>query len=1501
MLELLLVVLATVQLHFHDVLASPEIKVTDLWTQNFYNFTSDTVEILKGKDDASHKVPSLPIFIPYCTNLATEVYVCTNGVLGLNRNECPFKPQAYGAEISSQWPLIAPFYADLTFNDPSDGKPPPYLGYGVFTIGSTMNHVVKRAKDDVNNYLKTTDFEAIQVVVVTWFNARAPFGSNGEGVTFQSAIITDGMRSFVRFSYGNMQWTANKNVQVGYKFPSLRDNCKVSFNIPLSGHGNLKFPLDKIDGNIDSKGVWMFQISSLRSPIDEVNDLDVTIITFASTKLKFGEPIVLVCKISFYSSPVYKWYQNSQIVEGQNKQVFEKAADTESEGTYRCEISINGKSKKSENSLDLNVFYLLKPNIIVKPSTNLVQSESLLLSCDVQSSKQPMFVWFKDDKLLQATESYLYFHQVTNENAGKYHCKCRSSVNEVVSDEVNISVKGIKVPVVTSSHSGPIDEGTDVTLTCTSEVENIQLSWHTKTKGLVHTGAVYKMEKITSKQTDEYFCKSKLDSNEVSSNVIKIQVKYCRVPFLSAVPSNEVTLGSSIQLTCVIDAFPSIKKYIWHKNSVFLKNTTENSITALMNNVEDQGQYECVVSCSEKLEKAKLNVKTKYLGQAVLTIQPEGFKKRYTSILLICQATGYPTPSITWYHNNQKIEGETSKHLTISNAASQDEGEYYCNVENEVGRKTSEKKQVTLSYLDNPDITLSKSTLIEGESVTLTCSSQSFPQCTFKWKRNEQIISTNRQLIIKRLSQSSNGLYVCVVTNEVGYEEKAINIVVKYMTSPAVTLCPETSHLALGTNTTLNCNVHASNIDRIQWLKNEKVLALNSTKLSLKNISLNDEGNYRCVAYGASQSKTSQVIQLSIAYLKEVTISINNSQPKSHDTIKLTCVVKGFPRRFNFQWRKGGEVIPQAKGSVLILNDVSEKDSGFYECVVENEGGVATSGSTINVYALSIPTLKIEPGTTLKRGQFASLICSTHASSKDIEYTWYKDGRVLPWNGRENFLQSVDVNEQGEYKCSADDGRQKKISTVIQLTVIYLEKPSIVNTTATVVNGSTQYFKCDVNGTSPIQYRWMKDGKIIVSNRQLVLKEVRPDDGGQYTCIVKNEAGEETVDLQITVQYISKVELSIEPSATVNEGDTVLMFCKVKSPQPVIYLWYFEDNILQDNLQNKIINSVQLKNQGKYRCVAKHPMIGEKTSPSKEITINYLQPPMITITNTSITSTLNCSTRGSPHPSIRWIRNGVQVSSRAGHVINRKDYHKEITLLHCEVENAVAKLTSHVTEEKKYLSTPQLSRRPSGDVIEGQTILLFCQVDGSEPITYSWFHKDVLIAGNSSWYVLQNVSTSTNDGGYRCTASNDASTKSSKTLSIDVHYLRLPTIISTPTLRGSSSLLEGSSITLSCSTDGKPSPTVTWHFQNKQLTSLSTLTLSDLSPEQSGTYHCTVENNPLTHYSQIGIQITSEYCYLKFESCIIISYPNFDWIRLYKICHFLHISDREISVQVKTT
>ena len=51
-----------------------------------------------------------------------------------------------------------------------------------------------------------------------------------------------------------------------------------------------------------------------------------------------------------------------------------------------------------------------------------------------------------------------------------------------------------------------------------------------------------------------------------------------------------------------------------------------------------------------------------------------------------------------------------------------------------------------------------------------------------------------------------------------------------------------------------------------------------------------------------------------------------------------------------------------------------------------------------------------------------------------------------------------------------------------------------------------------------MQFQWVKDGKVIASEEQLVLKETTPENDGRYTCVVQNEAGRETTDLQITVQ-----------------------------------------------------------------------------------------------------------------------------------------------------------------------------------------------------------------------------------------------------------------------------------------------------------------------------------------------------------------------------------------------
>lgn len=103
--------------------------------------------------------------------------VCTNGVLSFNREYCPFAPGSFGSEINSQWPILAPFYADLNLKEPDNGLP-PFLGISTVMLGTQTNDIVSRADADVQKLIGGSDssYETLMVIVATWYYAVA-FGS----------------------------------------------------------------------------------------------------------------------------------------------------------------------------------------------------------------------------------------------------------------------------------------------------------------------------------------------------------------------------------------------------------------------------------------------------------------------------------------------------------------------------------------------------------------------------------------------------------------------------------------------------------------------------------------------------------------------------------------------------------------------------------------------------------------------------------------------------------------------------------------------------------------------------------------------------------------------------------------------------------------------------------------------------------------------------------------------------------------------------------------------------------------------------------------------------------------------------------------------------------------------------------------------------------------------------------------------------------------------------
>ncbi|MFI5335681.1 MAG: immunoglobulin domain-containing protein, partial [Opitutales bacterium] len=122
-------------------------------------------------------------------------------------------------------------------------------------------------------------------------------------------------------------------------------------------------------------------------------------------------------------------------------------------------------------------------------------------------------------------------------------------------------------------------------------------------------------------------------------------------------------------------------------------------------------------------------------------------------------------------------------------------------------------------------------------------------------------------------------------------------------------------------------------------------------------------------AYGiAAGNLFSLAVQDATAYVAPViTTPPANLTVSPGGTATFTMAASGTPGP-SYQWRKAGVAIPGATASSLVLNNVSVSDTGSYDVVVANGGGVVTSSAvtllltqTISFPPLSNQTYPVSP------------------------------------------------------------------------------------------------------------------------------------------------------------------------------------------------------------------------------------------------------------------------------------------------------------------------------------------------------------------------------------------------------------------------------------------------------------------------------------------------------------------------------------------------------------
>uniref|UniRef100_A0A671M8K9 Neural cell adhesion molecule 1-like n=1 Tax=Sinocyclocheilus anshuiensis TaxID=1608454 RepID=A0A671M8K9_9TELE len=330
------------------------------------------------------------------------------------------------------------------------------------------------------------------------------------------------------------------------------------------------------------------------------------------------------------------------------------------------------------------------------------------------------------------------------------------------------------------------------------------------------------------RKTDEgvYTCEGRIKARgEVDFRSIKVVVNVLPTIRIRQAETNATAdMGFSTLLACDADGFPE-PMVTWARNNVPLEsgdkysfNEDGSEMTILDVTKLDEGDYTCIAKNKAGESEQELSLKV-FVQPKITYLESQTTTEMDEQVTLTCEATGDPTPTITWSFGTRVFtEGEQVtpnaqaqglltgekwdpdgdvlvrsdarvSSLTLKYAQYTDAGEYLCTAHNAIGETA---QPVYLEVLYAPKILGSVTVYTwEGNPANISCEVLAHPSdVSITWQRdgfqmpnantsNIKIYNTPSAsyLEVNPESQSDFGNYNCSASNEIGTESKEFIVI----------------------------------------------------------------------------------------------------------------------------------------------------------------------------------------------------------------------------------------------------------------------------------------------------------------------------------------------------------------------------------------------------------------------------------------------------------------------------------------------------------------------------------------------------------------------------------------------------------------------------------------------------------------------------------------------------------------------------------------------------
>ncbi|KAM9256723.1 LOW QUALITY PROTEIN: hemicentin-2 [Cariama cristata] len=907
-----------------------------------------------------------------------------------------------------------------------------------------------------------------------------------------------------------------------------------------------------------------------------------------------GQELWLNCTAGGHPPPHATWKRQGWVLE-QDERVFMDAQGTlhiraaipEDAGNYSCYAG----STLGWDEQTIALEFTEPPAVLaVTPNLKTLVGEDVTLECWVLGVPPPHVTWYKGEQVVVTfpagtQRAVLRLQAVREEDAGRYICEALGEAG-VAFNSTELAV-GSAPRFREPPGDVAVEVGESVSLLCrvegsppprvtwTRQDGKPVMGWH-GLHGVSNRleAAELHIDRASLDDQAVYICEAHNEFGKIQAEV-KLAVTGHAPEIALASPVVRALPGQPVSLPCVILAGRPFPTRRWLKDGQPVSPSSRYSIRADGSLHVDQasegdaGRYTCEVTNTLGSYRQDVSLVIHVppsieLGPVLITAT-EG-----EAVVLRCNATGVPPPTVTWAKGTEPILLSSLYHLDpngtllIPSSSLDDAGTYFCTATNAAGFSS---REMQLSISTKPRIGVNGSQTSDpvtvlavlGQETTLPCEVQGYPPPLVMWTQESQplpLTTTSYSILpsgslrLAELQVTDTGLYTCTATNTAGNASLRYSLHVQ--APPQLLIGDGESHLTAVANDSLRIHCRATGIPtpQIQWLKDGQplgerdgaVLSEDGGTLLIARMGLGHEGLYIC--QGRNRAGVAQAeVQVLVQVPPNIEPSVADLAILENGTVSLECLASGLPAP-DITWYKGHEQLLARPGWTLSrdgkhleIQRARRSDAGSYRCMASNGAGVAELQYSLRVTVPPSFSSAEPTAVSVPEGQSVRLACECHGIPVP-SLSWWKDGeplstqpgspKLVSAGGTVLYIEKVRLVDEGTYTCECRNaaGSSSKEHRLEVHALPWIQGSSQAPRKVSVIKGGETVLECEAMGTPPPTVTWMKDGQPVASGdgillteqgRRLHIPEAEVVHAGRYTCLVANAVGQEQREFDVAV------------------------------------------------------------------------------------------------------------------------------------------------------------------------------------------------------------------------------------------------------------------------------------------------------------------------------------------------------------------------------------------------